>query len=274
MNTMHSTCCVIFSSCRGSTINMSAFGYVEELKQDIENETLSDVRVMTGVSRYLGSFVLLYSLFIIIYYRAKSRCRKTDFFGFNAGERSISPNAFTYSPPAVTTSILKHHRCGDELSSMASSGAQSMSRLGVATRGSTRGFNNSRASTNSFNNTVPSKVEISPFDNDDDISQISGLTINTRGSHSRHPRFMHVANKHSLMDKKYGVRNDKPKGRSGRSPFFPNINSRGNIAHESYPKNRTLSTDDDYASKCACTPKLQRKPSPVDTALPMSPINN
>ncbi len=32
--------------------------------------------------------------------RARSRCRKTDFFGDNAGKRNITPNAFTYAPPA------------------------------------------------------------------------------------------------------------------------------------------------------------------------------
>lgn len=75
------------SSTREKSIKMNAFGYAEKLRQSIQDERSTNTDIQLQLSR------------------PKSRCRDTDFFGWNAGPRSVTPAVGQYTPQLVPISV-------------------------------------------------------------------------------------------------------------------------------------------------------------------------
>lgn len=229
-------------------------------------------------------------------HRPKSRCRNTDFFGDNAGERNISPNAFTYSPEMVPTSVLKHHRTIDDATSVSSQATglshtwatQQFTERQLTTAGRSVAKSRSSKSRSSHLNgssmNRTSKIE-RPIDKDD-MSEVSEITMATElGQFRGGPRFM--ISEYAMKQYRKDI-NNKAKSKHKNSSSMTKNQSFGEIFPdifsvtsgsklESRPIRFTTSTDDNFAAKFEKpkSPIIRKKPSPVNTTAErviMSPI--
>lgn len=196
--------------------------------------------------------------------RPKSRCRRTDFFDLNAGERSVSPNAFSHDPALVPTSILKHHRTVDDAASVHSHGSWASQEFSERTlRKARRSSAKNRSGkssqfrlTNRFDSSGRCIVGCSK--DSDDMSEVSEITMNTNLGSTMGPRYLD-----SDFAKRQYNRDVKSRGKLG----FPYIPTKSEHSNKAYPKRFTASTDDNFAANFekAKPPSYRKKPLPLET---------